>query len=93
MRKQRGDAATHALLRGPGCVATGMDIDRHYDGIDLCAKNPLWLGTALRPVGSIGASTRIGISKEKHRPLRFFEVGNPCVSGPKHLSREGALHA
>lgn len=93
MREFRGDVADHALLRGPGCVATGMDLNRRYDGIDLCAANPLWLGTAQKPVSKIGASVRIGISKEIHRPLRFFEVDNPCVSGPKHLSRTAVLHA
>jgi len=89
MRKRRGDAPTHDLARGPGRLATAMDIDRRYDGIDLCAKGPLWLADAVRPVGAVGASVRIGISKEAHRPLRFYEAGSTHLSGPKHLSRAG----
>ena len=76
---------THALARGPGCLATALRITRRLDGLDLCAPGPLWLGTSVRRVGPIGVSVRIGISKEAHRPLRFFERGNPCLSGPRRL--------
>jgi DNA-3-methyladenine glycosylase len=75
------------IARGPGRLATAMNIDRRYDGIDLCRPGPLWLGSAVRPVTSIGVTTRIGLSKEAHRPLRYFERGNPFVSGPKKLLR------
>jgi DNA-3-methyladenine glycosylase len=74
------------LSRGPGRLAAAMRITRSLDGLDLCAKGPLWLGTAARPTGEIGVSVRIGISREAHRLLRFYERGNPFVSGPKSLS-------
>ena len=46
-----------------------MHIDMRYDGVDLCATEPLWLGTAARPKGTIGSSTRIGL-KRGHREHR-----------------------
>ena len=86
MRRSRGTKRFHDLARGPGCLAQAMRITRRFDGLDLCAPGPLWLGAAVRPTGKIGASTRIGISRAKHHRHRFFERGNPCVSGPRRLS-------
>jgi DNA-3-methyladenine glycosylase len=74
------------LARGPGRLALALQIDRSLDGIDMCADGPLWLGTAVRKTGHIGSSTRIGITREVGRLLRFFEVGSPFVSGPRVLS-------
>jgi DNA-3-methyladenine glycosylase len=80
---------THILLdltRGPGRLAQAMDIDKRYDGVDLCAGGELWLGGAVRPAGHIGTSVRIGITRDVHLLHRFYERGNPFVSGPKRLS-------
>ncbi len=87
MKRVRPGVELGDLARGPGRLATTFQIDRRYDGIDLCAKGPLWLGTeiqAKRPI-ALGNSVRIGINKEAHRLLRFYERSNPCVSGPKRL--------
>lgn len=73
------------LTRGPGRLASALRIDKRYDGIDLCTPGPLWLGEAVRPAGEIGVSVRIGISRELHRLLRFYERGNAHVSGPRRL--------
>ena len=62
-----------------------MDIDRRFDGVDLCGSGPLWLGAALRPVGAIGESVRIGLTREVDRKLRFFEYDSAFVSGPRRL--------
>jgi DNA-3-methyladenine glycosylase len=62
-----------------------MQIDKRYDGVDLCAGGALWLGTAVRPIGPIYSSTRIGLTREIHRERRFFEHGSPYVSGPSSL--------
>ena len=85
MQQRRGTQRVHDLARGPGRLATAMDIDRRYDGIDLCAKGPLWLGADTRPSGAIGESVRIGITREIDRKLRFFVRDNAYVSGPKRL--------
>ena len=74
------------LTRGPGRLAKAMKIDKRYDGVDLCTDGALWLGAAARPVGAIGMSVRIGITREIHQPHRFYEIGSPFVSGPKRLS-------
>jgi len=85
MRRLRGTDRELDLARGPGRLAAAMDVDRRLDGVDLCAAGPLWLGTATRPVGPVGRSVRIGITREIHRKLRFFERDNAFVSGPKWL--------
>ena len=70
-------------------LAQAMDIDRRLDGLDLTAPGPLWLAAAVRrrrvPV-AIGNSVRIGITKEAHRLLRFYEKGSAFVSGPRKLN-------
>lgn len=85
MQHQRGVASVINIARGPGRLAAALDIDRRYDGIDLCAPGPLWLGAPPRPAGPIGRSRRIGISREIERKLRFFERDNAYVSGPRRL--------
>jgi len=85
MQQRRGTQRVHDLARGPGRLATAMDIDRRYDGIDLCAKGPLWLGADNRAPDAIGESVRIGISREVNRKLRFYVRDNAYVSGPKRL--------
>jgi DNA-3-methyladenine glycosylase len=87
MRRRRPGAPPHKLASGPGCLATALGIGRRHDGVDLCAAGPLWLGAPHRSWAppSVGRSVRIGITKDAHRLLRFYERGNPCVSGPKSL--------
>lgn len=76
----------HDLARGPGRLGRAMRVGLALNGVDLCADGPLRLAAADRPTGAIGSSVRIGISREAHRPLRFYERGNPAVSGPRALS-------
>jgi DNA-3-methyladenine glycosylase len=85
MQRHRHTKKLTELSRGPGRLAAAMRITRSLDGLDLCAKGPLWLGTATKPTGKIGVSIRIGITQDAHRLLRFYERGNPFVSGPKRL--------
>jgi len=85
MQGRRGVERCVDIARGPGRLASAMDIDRRYDGIDLCRRGPLWLGSATRAVGRVECSARIGISREIERKLRFFERDNAFVSGPRRL--------
>jgi DNA-3-methyladenine glycosylase len=88
MERRRNTEKLVDLARGPGRLAAALEIDRRLDGVDLCADGPLWLGTEARKTARIGTSVRIGITREVGRLLRFFEVGNPFVSGPRaHLKK------
>ena len=79
------DKSRFDLARGPGRLARWLQVDRRHDGLDLVGDGQLWLGTAPRPTGEIGESVRIGITREAHRVLRFYERGNPFVSGSRRL--------
>ncbi|MGA8142513.1 MAG: DNA-3-methyladenine glycosylase [Candidatus Acidiferrales bacterium] len=86
MKRTRHTSRLLDLARGPGRVASAFRIARRFDGVNLCGQGSLWLGAAAGPTGAIGESIRIGITKDAHRVLRFYEPGNPYVSGPKRLS-------
>ena len=86
MKRFRNTTRIRDIARGPGRLAEAMHLDMRYDGIDLCASGPLWLGTAVQPTGSIGSSRRIGLTREVSRKRRFFERDSVYVSGPKALS-------
>jgi len=87
MQRRRATTRLLDLTRGPGRLAQAMDINKRYDGVNLCAAGNLWLGAAVRTTGPIGASVRIGITRDVHRLYRFYERGSPFVSGPKSLRK------
>jgi DNA-3-methyladenine glycosylase len=86
MERRRGTRRELDLTRGPGRLAQALGIDFEQDGLDLCARGPLWLAAGAQPAGRIGKSVRIGLTREAHRLLRFFERGSPYVSGPRRLN-------
>src|SRR5438309_7806663 len=85
MQRNRKTTRLHDLTRGPGRLAAAFQIDRRHDGLDLCAPGPLWLGEMSQPTGQIGKTVRIGITRAADQLLRFYERGNPFVSGPQRL--------
>ena len=85
MQQNRNTTRLLDLTRGPGRLAAAFRIDRRHDGLDLCAPGSLWLGATKHHTGPIGRTVRIGISRAADLPLRFYERGNPFVSGPKRL--------
>ena len=85
MKRFRKSTRIRDIARGPGRLAKAMHIDIRYDGVDLCAAGPLWLGTAVRPIGTIGSSRRIGLTREVNPKRRFFEYGSVHVSGPRSI--------
>jgi len=87
MRALRGrpELKDRDLARGPGNLCRALGIGPELDGADLTTGRGLWLaddGVVL----PVGVSTRIGITKAAHEPLRFYVPGNPSVSGPRSLS-------
>lgn len=99
MKKHRDCSDLLGLTRGPGRLAAAFQINRSHDGIDLCAENKLWLG-AITDEGAqrdaqrvIGETVRIGITHAAEHVLRFYEPGNPFVSGPKRLLEVGAVRS
>ncbi|HTZ49761.1 MAG TPA: DNA-3-methyladenine glycosylase [Verrucomicrobiae bacterium] len=85
MAGSAGSAGRANLGRGPGRLTKALRVDLREDGLDLCAGDPLWLAVIARKTGRIGKSVRIGITRDAHRLLRFYERGNAHVSGPKKL--------
>jgi DNA-3-methyladenine glycosylase len=86
MKKRRGTDKLLDIARGPGRLAEALAIGPKYDGVDLTSpSSELWLGTSVRETGAIAESVRIGITKDAHRVLRFYERGNPYVSGSKKM--------
>jgi DNA-3-methyladenine glycosylase len=85
MARTSGKASSADIGRGPGRLTRAMQVDLRQDGADLCADGPLWLGVITQATAGIGKSVRIGLTRNAHRLWRFYERGNPHVSGPKRL--------
>ncbi len=92
LKKYRRATALRELTSGPGKLCQAMKIDRKLDGADLCDMNsPLFI--ARNPDveqfraerGKIMVTTRIGITKAAHLPLRFYLEKSPFVSRHKVL--------
>jgi|SRR5438093_5802430 len=87
MRAHRPAMGHHQLTNGPGKLCAALDIDRKFDGVNICdAKSPLFVGRNpahkqfLIEKGPIVTTTRIGITQAAERPLRFYVEGSPYVS-------------
>jgi DNA-3-methyladenine glycosylase len=87
MQLHRGIKGPRDLTRGPGRLTAALRVDRRFDGLDLCREGSLWLGHGDREPGEIGLSTRIGITRDANRLLRFYLRDSPFVSGPRSLNK------
>jgi DNA-3-methyladenine glycosylase len=89
MEQRRNTTRVRDLARGPGRLCQALDIDLRLDGANLLGDKRLWLALQAPSANgrlAVGKSRRIGITKAAERLLRFYERGNPFVSGPKALS-------
>ncbi|HEY9776981.1 MAG TPA: DNA-3-methyladenine glycosylase [Planktothrix sp.] len=74
-------------LNGPGKLCLTWEIDRSFNGVDLCsAQSNLWIveGDKIKQ-NEIGESVRIGVTSAQDRIWRFYLMGNQYVSGPRKL--------
>jgi DNA-3-methyladenine glycosylase len=83
MRERRGVEEARLLCSGPGklCQALGISLDRH--GTDLVTSDALWIAAG-EPVTKISTSGRIGISRAREHPWRYWVTGDPNVSAHRH---------
>jgi DNA-3-methyladenine glycosylase len=86
MQQARRSSRLLDLARGPGRLASAMQVDLRHDGIDLFSQGPLWIGSDGATVDSIGVSPRIGITKGADARLRYFVAGNDYLSGSRRLN-------
>lgn len=90
MRTRRGlaaDAPRHQIANGPAKLCQAFGIDQSDDERSV-TEGPIVFHKpdAPDPAMIVGASRRIGLSHGRDLPYRFFEVGNPCVSGPRSMN-------
>jgi DNA-3-methyladenine glycosylase len=79
MRARRGIDDDARLCRGPGSLTIAMDIRLDDHGVDVVASDWLWLTPAVGDHDPV-AGERIGISRGKEHPWRFFVADSPFVS-------------
>ncbi len=79
MVRNRPASSVRDLARGPGRLCAALGIGLRHSGVDLTKGRLLWLerGTA---APRIQVTTRIGLSRDMHRRLRFVERDSPFVS-------------
>ncbi|HEY3674922.1 MAG TPA: DNA-3-methyladenine glycosylase [Candidatus Tumulicola sp.] len=88
MLARRPHSSPRDLCRGPGRLCTALSIDRTLEGLNVIDDEDLWIaeGRPLRP-SRVRVSPRIGVTSAASRPLRYYEAGNPHVSGPVRIAR------
>jgi DNA-3-methyladenine glycosylase len=82
MLRHRPASRLRDLARGPGRLCAALGIGRELTGVDLCASRVLWLERVGGAAADVQVTTRIGLSRDQHRRLRFVERGSPFVSVP-----------
>lgn len=81
MMRNRGTSEPRLLTSGPGRLTRALMIDRSFYGVDLTMRGELFLARgALRANERVAVSTRVGITRAKERPWRFFIKDNRFVS-------------
>ena len=85
MEARRPGVSLRDLARGPGRLSTALGVGQAFDGMDLCAGRDLWIGMIEPGDTPVAVTKRVGLSREMHRLLRFYEPGSAFVSGPRKL--------
>ena len=82
MQRNRPAARLIDLARGSGRLCAALNIGRNLSAEDLDVSGRLWLERPTAAGPGIKVSTRIGLSRDQHRRLRFVERDSPFVSVP-----------
>lgn len=82
MRANRPGARDRDLARGPGRVCAALGIGRELSGLDVTAGRTLWIESMRGRPALLVIGTRIGLSRDQDRRLRFLERGSLYVSVP-----------
>jgi DNA-3-methyladenine glycosylase len=78
MARRRGGRGGVELANGPGKLAQAFAIALGHDGRSLL-RGALRIEPRSGPAGQILAGPRVGISRARDLPYRFFLAGHPCV--------------
>ena len=79
MKRRRGNEDLLSLTSGPAKLTQALAINRSQNGVDLTGDHLFFTeGPPFR--FTMGVSPRIGLSRGKDLPLRFFIEDNPHVS-------------
>ena len=81
MRRNYPTVREADLCRGPGRLCSALGIGPELSGTDLCTSERLLLERGRAPA-RLRVATRIGLSRDQHRRLRFLEGGSRFVSVP-----------
>ena len=70
------------VASGPGLLAKRFGLNRSFDNLPLSPANDFWLteGGNIKEMGNIVQTTRIGISKAKDIPWRWYLQSSRSVS-------------
>jgi DNA-3-methyladenine glycosylase len=85
MRARRGGRPDEQLTSGPGRVCQALDVDRRFDGADLCAPDALLFLEQGAPISDEAVVTgpRVGVRGDEVAvtiPWRFHIQDNRYVS-------------
>lgn len=87
-RQRRGPSVSdEQLARGPGNLASALNLTLEDLGTDLLDPDGVHLGTEVEPSGDIRNGPRVGISRATDVPWRYWLADEPSVSAYRRNPR------
>ena len=81
-REARPDLPLERIASGPGRLCRALGLDRSHDGLDL-VRSALTIRERANGPLEVRSGPRIGISRAREMPYRFWLAHEPAVSGPR----------